>query len=179
MILLNMIIKSHLLFDQVDPREADEDVAQAGGVRVLRLMKVRGELEVGVHVPRGWGKTEDERKEEVAPVKTLLCFSQPGFHPDRRSDFRSINLCARNFNCSHICLLRVSPLNFSHFDICTVPDVDGSERESYHFIIPICKEESIVSLLSAYCQLIVSKNLTTFTCLLNIARIANAVQVTQ
>ena len=82
---------SHLLLDQVDPREADEDVAQAGGVRVLLLMKVRGELEVGVHVPRGWGKTEDERKEEVAPIKTLLCFFQPVFYPDQRTDFRSIN----------------------------------------------------------------------------------------
>ena len=96
---------AHLFLDQVDPREADEDVAQAGGVRVLRLMKVSGELEVRVHVPRGWGKTEDESKEEVAPIKTVLCFFQPGFYTDPRSDFCFINLCARNLNCGNICLL--------------------------------------------------------------------------
>ena len=100
-----ILMNAHLLLDQVDPREADEDVAQAGGVRVLLLMKVRGELEVRVHVPRGWGETEDERKEEVAPIKTLLCLFQPGFYPDPRSDFRSINLCAGNLNCGHICVL--------------------------------------------------------------------------
>ena len=106
MILLNMIIKSHLLLDQVDPREADEDVAQAGGVRVLLLEEVRGELEVGVHVPRGWGKTEDQREEEVAPIKTFLRFFQPGFYPDPRADFCCSNdLCTGNLNCGHICLV--------------------------------------------------------------------------
>ena len=44
MILLNMIIKSHLLLDQVDPREAYEEVAQAGGVLILGLKEVGGEF---------------------------------------------------------------------------------------------------------------------------------------
>ena len=34
----------HLLLDQVDPGEAYEDVAQAGGVLILGLEEVRGEL---------------------------------------------------------------------------------------------------------------------------------------
>ena len=95
----------YLLLEQVDPGEAYEDVAQAGGVRVLLLMKVSGELEVRVHVPRGGGKTKDERKEEVARIKTLPCFFQPGFYPNPRSNFCSINLCAGTLNCGHICLL--------------------------------------------------------------------------
>ena len=76
MILLDIIINAHLLLDQVDPREADEDVAQAGGVRVLLLIKVRGELEVRVHVPRRWGQTEDEPEEEIVPIEVFLDFLQ-------------------------------------------------------------------------------------------------------
>ena len=57
-------------------RQADEHVAEAGGVSILRLKEVGSKLEVRPHVPGCRDQTEDESKEEIVPVEVFFYFLQ-------------------------------------------------------------------------------------------------------